>query len=62
MTTEMRLVNDIIVTSEKLIELLELEVDYEPDVISTIETLQETVEKYKEKMEDMNELDNLDIE
>ena len=62
MTTEMRLVNEIIVTSEKLIELLELEVDYEPDVISTIETLQETVEKYKEKMEDMNELDNLDIE
>ena len=62
MTTEMRLVNEIIVTSEKLIELLELEVDYEPDVISTIETLQETVEKYKEKMEDMEELDNLDIE
>ena len=62
MTTEMRLVNDIIVTTEKLIELLELEVDYEPDVVPTIETLTETVWKYKEKMEDMNELDNLDIE
>ena len=62
MTTEMRLVNDIIVTSEKLIELLILEKDYDPEVISVIETLEDTKWKYKEKLEDMEELDNLDIE
>ena len=62
MTTEMRLVNDIIVTTEKLIELLILEKDYDPEVISVIETLTDMVWKYKEKLEDMEELDNLDIE
>ena len=39
MTTEMRLVNDIIVTSEKLVELLILEKDYDPDVVPVIESL-----------------------
>jgi len=62
MTTEMRLVNDIIVTTEKLIELLILEKDYDPDVVSVIETLEDMKWKYKEKLEDMEELDNLDIE
>ena len=62
MTTEMRLVNDIIVTSEKLVELLILEKDYDPDVIPIIESLTDMVWKYKEKLEDMEELDNLDIE
>ena len=62
MTTEMRLVNDIIVTSEKLVELLILEKDYDPDVVPVIESLTDMVWKYKEKLEDMEELDNLDIE
>ena len=62
MTTEMRLVNDIIVTSEKLVELLILEKDYDPDVVPVIESLTDMVWKYKEKQEDMEELDNLDIE
>ena len=62
MTTEMRLVNDIIVTTEKLIELLILEKDYDPDVVPIIESLTDIVWKYKEKLEDMEELDNLDIE
>ena len=62
MTTEMRLVNDIIVTSEKLVELLILEKDYDPDVVPVIESLTDIVWKYKEKLEDMEELDNLDIE
>tara|TARA_B100000242_G_C42607900_1_gene286890 strand:+ start:286 stop:477 length:192 start_codon:yes stop_codon:yes gene_type:complete len=61
MTTEQRLPNEIIVTCDKLIELLEMEVPYQSELSlqDTIEELKEIREKYIEILEEMDELDNL---
>ena len=60
MTTEMRLVNEIIVTSEKLIELLDIELDLQPDL--NIEkftkiTLEELITRKEKEIKEMYELE-----
>jgi|TARA_B100000989_G_scaffold235155_1_gene181962 hypothetical protein len=55
MTTEERLPNEIIITTEKLIELIELELDYEPELQETINVLNELVDKYQNKIQEMED-------
>ena len=55
MTTEERLPNEIIITTEKLIELIELDLDYEPELQETINVLNELVDKYQNKIQEMED-------
>ena len=62
MSTEQRLGNEIGVKSKELIELLELDVEYKPELHTVIEILQSLIKKYKLENVEMELRDTMDIE
>ena len=62
MSTEQRLGNEVQIKCKELIEILEEEVDYKPELHTVIEILQSLIKKYKLENVEMELRDTMDIE